>query len=293
MAGPFGIRAHLLPTGDEAGPAPALYALHGVDLSVEPDKRPSGWEDDLDFGVMRAAGLRSPLTMWLVEGADSNIVVDTGCDVSEQSPAVRTAVLQRRAIWTEHRPEWTVEAQLARFGLHPDDIDVVINTCCHFDHMGHNTKFRNAHFIVQRREFALAVHPPPWALYYYPEFAFNLLDVRDRLELIDGDLRITNGVSVHLLGGHSPGTQVVLLETDAGRVCLPGDLVPFYKNIELNWPMGAFFDLEGVVKAYAWMRSNADIIAAHHDWGFFDRYPDGTVGVTPTAAALRPKAAGQ
>jgi len=170
---------------------------------------------------------------------------------------------------------------------------VVINTCCHFDHMGHNTKFRNATFIVQRREFALAVHPPPWALYYYPEFAFNLLDVRDRLELIDGDLRITDGVSVHLLGGHSPGTQVVLLETDAGRVCLPGDLVPFYKNIELNWPMGAFFDLEGVVKAYAWMRSNADIIAAHHDWGFFDRYPDGTVGVTPTAAALRPKAAGQ
>ena len=63
------------------------------------------------------------------------------------------------------------------------------------------------------------------------------------LELLDGDLRIADGISVHHLGGHSPGMQVVLLETDAGRVCIPGDLVPFYKNLELNWPMGAFFDV--------------------------------------------------
>jgi glyoxylase-like metal-dependent hydrolase (beta-lactamase superfamily II) len=67
--------------------------------------------------------------------------------------------------------------------------------------------------------------------------AFNLLDVRDRLELVDRDVRITDGVTVHLLGGHSPGTQVVLLDTADGRVCIPGDLVPFYQNIELNWPM--------------------------------------------------------
>jgi glyoxylase-like metal-dependent hydrolase (beta-lactamase superfamily II) len=273
-----GIRAHLLPLGDEAGPAPAPYALHGVDLNLDPDKRPSGWADDLDFGGVRGAGLRSPLTMWLIEGADLNIVVDTGCDVSAQSVAATDPVLKEHVIWTEHRPEWTVEAQLGRFGLEPADIDVVINTCCHFDHIGNNTKFTNARFIVQKRELPLAIHPPPWALYYYREFAFNILDVRDRLELIDGDLKVTDGVSVHLMGGHSPGTQVVLLDTAAGKVCIPGDLAPFYENIELNWPMGAFFDLEGVMKAYAWMRSNADIIVPHHDWGYFDRYPDGCVG---------------
>ncbi len=276
-----GIRAHLLPLGDEAGPEPAPYALHGVNLTLEPELRPSGWEDELDFGGVTMAGLRSPLTMWLIEGAGLKIVVDTGCDVSARSPAESSSVLRDHTIWTEHRAEWTVEAQLARFDLEPADIDVVINTCCHFDHIGNNTKFSNATFVVQKRELPLAIHPPRWALYYYPEFAFNLLDVRDRLELIDGDLRITDGVSVHLLGGHSPGTQVVLLETAVGRVCIPGDLAPFYKNIELNWPMGAFFDVEAVVRAYAWMRTNADIIVPHHDWGFFDRYPDGTVGLPP------------
>jgi hypothetical protein len=94
-----------------------------------------------------------------------------------------------------------------------------------------------------------------------PELAFNLLNVRDRLELIDGDMRVTGGVSHHHLGGHSLGAQVVLVQTDARRVCIPGDVVSCYKNIELNWPMGAFLDVEAVVRAYAWMRANADIIS--------------------------------
>ncbi|MBV9169009.1 MAG: N-acyl homoserine lactonase family protein [Chloroflexi bacterium] len=257
-----------------------------MNLTIEPEHRPCGWEDELDFGDVKMAGLRSPLTMWLIEGAGLNIVVDTGCDLSEQSPAIGGSVLRQHAIWTRRRPEWTVEAQLARFGLEPADIDVVINTCCHFDHIGNNTRFTNATFIVQKRELPLAIHPPRWALYYYPEMAFNLLDVRDRLELVDGNLRVTDGVTVHLLGGHSPGTQVVLLDTQVGRVCIPGDLVPFYQNIELNWPMGAFFDVEAVIRAYAWMRMNADIVVPHHDWGFFDRHPDGTVGLDHSVQAV-------
>src|SRR5262249_56967346 len=76
-----GLRAHLLPLGDEAGPSPAPYALHGVDLAHQPDKRPWGWEEELDFGGVRLAGLRSPLTMWLIEGGELNVVVDAGCDM--------------------------------------------------------------------------------------------------------------------------------------------------------------------------------------------------------------------
>ena len=59
-------------------------------------------------------------------------------------------MLREHVIWTEHRAEWTVEAQLARFGLEAEDIDVVVNTCCHFDHIGNNTKFTNATFLVQK-----------------------------------------------------------------------------------------------------------------------------------------------
>src|SRR2546429_1019435 len=61
-------------------------------------------------------------------------------------------------MWAEHRHEWTVEAQLARFGRGPEDIHAVINTCCHFDHIGNNTKFPNVRFIVQKLELPLAIH---------------------------------------------------------------------------------------------------------------------------------------
>jgi hypothetical protein len=36
------------------------------------------------------------------------------------------------------------------------------------------------------------------------------------------------------------------------------------------------------------MRSNADIIVPHHDWGFFDRHPDGCVGDTASVVAGAP-----
>src|SRR5437879_1848981 len=110
----MGMRIHLLPLGDEAGPSPAPYALHGVDLSTEPDKRPYGWEDALDFGGVTMAGLRSPLTMWLIEGGNLNVVVDTGCDMSDDVPPATKEALRQHTIWTRHKPEWTVEAQLAR-----------------------------------------------------------------------------------------------------------------------------------------------------------------------------------
>ncbi|MGH2616346.1 MAG: N-acyl homoserine lactonase family protein, partial [Thermomicrobiales bacterium] len=77
---------------------------------------------------------------------------------------------------------------------------------------------------------------------------------------------------------HTPGSQAVLVDTDAGRVCLSGDLLYFYRNLELNWPVGSFFDLNELMRGYAWMRSNADIIVPQHDWKFFELYPDGSVG---------------
>ena len=105
-------------------------------------------------------------------------------------------------------------------------------------------KFPNARFIVQRDELSWALHPPAYVQFYYGEYGYNLLELGDRLEAIDGDLRVTDGVSLKKLGGHTPGSQAILVDTDAGRVCLSGDLFYFYLNWELNWPVGSFFDLD-------------------------------------------------
>jgi N-acyl homoserine lactone hydrolase len=270
----MGATVHFLQVGDEAGPAPAPFALFGVDLSLDGDRRPFGWEENLSFNGRIMPGLRSPLTMWLIQAGGLNVVVDTGYTPGRPDA---DAALVRNSIWVHHKPGSTVEAQLATVGLEPADIDVVVNTCCHFDHIGSNMSFPKATFFVQRTEFSLGIKPPPWAPYYYREFAHNLLEVRDRLELPDGDFTVAEGVTVHHLGGHSPGTQVVVVATEQGRVCIPGDLVPFYKNLELNWPSGIFFNVQDVMAAFAWMSANTDVVVPHHDWSVLERYPGGVI----------------
>jgi glyoxylase-like metal-dependent hydrolase (beta-lactamase superfamily II) len=277
----MGRKIHMLVTGDHAGPAASGYPLLGADLLVDEDKRPFGWVDDMQFerGV-RGPGQRSPITMWYIEGDGQKIVVDTGYDPSDSGPNSARTVLAKHgfALWTEHRPEWTVENQLAKVGVTPAEIDLVILTHCHFDHIGNNLKFPNARFLVQRDELPWALHPPAYVQFYYGEYGFNLLELGSRLEPIEGDYRVSDGITLKKLGGHTPGSQAVLVDTDAGRVCLSGDLYFFYRNLELNWPVGSFFDLRELMRGYAWMTSNADIVIPQHDWKFFEIYPDGFVG---------------
>ena len=277
----MGRRVHMLVTGDHAGPAASGYPLLGADLIVDADKRPFGYVDDMQFerGV-RGPGQRSPITMFYIEGENQKILVDTGYDPGATGEKSARTVLAKHgfALWTESRPEWSVENQLAKVGATPEEIDVVILTHCHFDHIGNNLKFPNARFIVQRDELSWALHPPAYVQFYYGEYGYNLLELGDHLEAIDGDLRVTDGISLKKLGGHTPGSQAILVDTDAGRVCLSGDLFYFYLNWELNWPVGSFFDLNELMRAYAWMNANADIIVPQHDWKFFELYPEGWVG---------------
>jgi glyoxylase-like metal-dependent hydrolase (beta-lactamase superfamily II) len=271
----------MLVTGDHAGPAASGYALHGVDLERDVDKRPFGWEDELQFGRgLRGPGIRSPVTMWYIEGANARIVVDTGYETGDEGPRGARAILAKHgfSLWTDHRAEWSIDEQLAKVGIRPEDVDVVVNTHFHFDHIGNNTRFPNATFIAQRQELSYAVCPPAWAQFYYADYAHNVLDIADRLILIDGEMKVADGVSVVCLGGHTPGSQVVLVETEAGRVCLAGDLLYFYRNLELSWPVGSFFDVDELMRGYAWMRRNADIVVPQHDWKFYELYPEGFVG---------------
>src|SRR5579862_6217691 len=87
---------HHLQVGDEAGPAPAPFALFGVDLSLDSQRRPAGWQEDLSFNGKVMAGLRSPLTMWLVRAGGLNVVVDTGCTPGRPDA---DAALVRNSIW--------------------------------------------------------------------------------------------------------------------------------------------------------------------------------------------------
>jgi len=181
-------------------------------------------------------------------------------------------------VLTTKTEEEDLKVGLARHGLKPEDIEVVVLTHLHFDHVGNNEMFPNAKFVVQKDELPQGLTPPSFCMYYYPEYAYKIKDVQDRLTIIDGDYELDDRVKLVKIGGHTPGCQVVMVETGEGTVCLTSDIMYNYRNLELNWPTGSWWNIQELMAGYDRIRREADIIIPEHDWKFLSLYPSGTVG---------------
>ena len=72
--------------------------------------------------------------------------------------------------------------------------------------------------------------------------------------------------------------MVILVETRVGCVGIAGDLVHSYENLELNWPIGSFWDLEQVMQGMDLLRREADVIVPNHDWAVWKRHQGGQIG---------------
>jgi glyoxylase-like metal-dependent hydrolase (beta-lactamase superfamily II) len=115
-------------------------------------------------------------------------------------------------------------------------------------------------------------------MFYYPEYAHKITSVLDRVTLIDGDVQVDKNVRLVKIGGHTPGCMVVMIDTAIGRVCLTSDVMYNYRNLELNWPMGSFWDIRELMRGYDRLRIEADVIVPEHDWEFYEHFPTGTIG---------------
>lgn len=274
----MGVKIHHIVTGElESGLATSVLNS-GIHPDIAPEDRlPFGFRDDIvrkDGSVH--SGVMVPVPVWLLEGTDTKILVDTGLgDIDE------VAEMQSRygVDYVASRPEdQDLVAGLAAHGVRPEEIDVVILTHLHFDHVGNNELFPNAKFIVQKDELPQAENPPHFCMFYYPEYSYKIDAVRDRLEIIDGDVEIDPAVKLVKIGGHTPGCMVVMVKTDVGTVCLTSDIMYNYKNLELNWPMGSYWDLPELMEGYDRLHREADIIIPEHDWKFLEEHPSGTIG---------------
>jgi glyoxylase-like metal-dependent hydrolase (beta-lactamase superfamily II) len=273
-----GIKIHNIVTGELENTLAGhlLNAANHPDHSAE-EVLPFGFTHDhvLHDGTPAAGGM-VPIPVWLIEGASKKILIDTGLgDLDELMSMMKTYGVDMFASRDEDQD---IVAGLAARGVTPEEIDIVVLTHLHFDHIGNNHLFPNAKFIVQRSEVAQGFTPPKYCQFSYPEYSYNVTNVRDRIQIIEGDMQLVPGVRLIKIGGHTPGTMVVVVDTDEGRVALAGDIMYNYKNLELNWPTGSFWDLQDLMSGYDRLHLEADIIIPGHDWEFRERYPSGTIG---------------
>jgi N-acyl homoserine lactone hydrolase len=198
---------------------------------------------------------------WLITGGQKTILVDTGPSSPEWS---RT--YHRNMTCKEN--EYLIP-QLAANGILPDDVDLIINTHLHWDHIYGNTKIPRAPIWVQREEIRYAVAPRPRDSRAYeadigtPPF----MNFYSRLVIVDGDAEVIPGVRVILTPGHTPGSQAVLVSTQAGVHAIAGDTINLYDSLESDppWPPGIFYDLEAFYASTARLRREAQIILPSHD----------------------------
>ena len=153
-----------------------------------------------------------PIYCWYLEGGDKKIIVDTG----EMSPVKSEA----REASTDNKI-YTFKKNLNRWGLSPEDIDIVIHTHLHNDHCENDYKCVNAVFYVHVKELERVHDPHPLDFRYLDDY---IIDVEEagQISTITGDTEIISGIKVIHTPAHTDGGLSVLVETSKGRAVITG-----------------------------------------------------------------------
>jgi glyoxylase-like metal-dependent hydrolase (beta-lactamase superfamily II) len=212
--------------------------------------------------LMKNGGLYT----WYIEGPKEKILVDTGADLEALPPQPwRFPDVSMEKIQT-------LEEGLAKVGLKPADIDIVIVTHMHEDHVMLAREYPNARLIVQKAELEFARNPHPVQAFSYLKDPFD--DVN--WEVIEGDREIVEGVRVVLTPGHCPGAQSVVVDTAKGRAVISGFCcveANFHPPMDLDMavlPTGIVLDTIESYESVLKVKGLADILIPVHSDAFIE-----------------------
>lgn len=187
------------------------------------------------YGHWNAGVRQFPYSYLYLEGQGHKVLVDVGYDEGTYGGdlGVRYDVVN----WRD------ADVVLASVGVTPEEIDTVILTHAHYDHVGNLSKFPNAQVFLQRRE----IEHWQWAMGKGPKFrsltgALDPADVMFLLELKEsGRLTLLEGAVDNVLPGlhvkpafdtHSDGSQYVVVSNPKENWVLAGDNLYSYENAE-------------------------------------------------------------
>jgi glyoxylase-like metal-dependent hydrolase (beta-lactamase superfamily II) len=220
--------------------------------------------------------------VWLVRGGGRVLVVDTGFSAA-------TAARRGR-----NHLRCPTEG-LRMLGVEASKVSDVVITHLHYDHVGNFDLFPAASFHLQDEEMSYATGRHMCHAVFGA--AFDVEDVvgmvrnayHGRVHFHDGDAELFPGISLHLIGGHTRGLQVVRVATRRGWLVLASDASHFYANMEQVRPFPIVYSVADMVQGYRRLRELADSaghIIPGHDPLVLSRYPAPTPDLEGIVARL-------
>lgn len=209
--------------------------------------------------------------VFVIRGDDGDIVVDTGF----------TAETAKTALPRPHfeNPSDAVR----RIGVDPERVKTVILTHVHIDHTGDVRAFPHADVVLQEAEMAYWTGRPASreeiARHVLPADVATLVELNfaQRIRWVRGDVELADGLSLHLVPGHTPGSQAVRVRTTDGWYVLAGDAAHYYEEVHEHHPFAVFADLPAMYESFERLvelaGGDADRVIPGHDPLMFDRFP--------------------
>jgi N-acyl homoserine lactone hydrolase len=119
--------------------------------------------------------------------------------------------------------------------LNPENVESIVLTHLHNDHSSFLTHFPKARIYIQKSEIAFAYKPDPMQRPYYDSKILDQL-ARANYEELNGSFDLEDGITLIPTPGHTPGSQVVLINSDHQSLVITGDTVPMFHNWEPSDP---------------------------------------------------------
>jgi N-acyl homoserine lactone hydrolase len=205
-----------------------------------------------------------PIYCWYLEGGDKKIIVDTG----EMAPFI-----------SNEREEgiggkiYKFEEGLSKWGLKPEDIDIVIHTHLHNDHCENDYKCINAKFYIHEKELEQIHNSHPLDFRYMEDCILDI-EKNDQIIKVTGDQEIVPGIQVVHTPAHTKGGLTVLINTSQGKAAITGFctiLENFYPPLKIKAlemeviPPGTHVNAYEAYDIVLKVRDMADILLPLHE----------------------------